>query len=67
MLPNSSGVDRRPSVRTATWKASCFGTGGAFSTPDATWMFCACNAAVTSEAVRFSACSLVGSSHTCIA
>ncbi len=67
MLPNSSGVDSRPSVRTATWKASCSGTGGAFSTPEATCRFCALSAAVTSLAVRFSACILVGSSQTCMA
>ena len=60
MLPNSSGSDSRPSVRTATWNASWLGTGGWFSTPDATCTFWPCSAWVTSSAVRLSDCSLSG-------
>ncbi len=67
MLANSSGLASRPRVCTAIWNAPGFSTGGWLSTPEATWMFCACSACVTSFAVMPSACNRPGSSQIRIA
>ena len=67
MLPNWSGSDRRPRVSMLNWRAPGDGTGGWFSTPEATWTFCARSAATTSPAVMERAAIFSGSNQIRIA
>ena len=64
MLPNSSGVVRRPSVCTDSVKAPGDTAGAWLMAPAATCRLAARIASMTSPAVRLWAATRAGSSHT---
>ncbi len=67
MSANSSSVDRRPRVFTASWNSVPLGAGEAPTVPAATCAFCSRMAAMTSAVVMLRAASLPGSSQMRIA